>query len=115
MFPQTPTTTARFDRILTMIREQVDALNEAYGLDTGFDARGVQHPCVTFGYIGNDANVSHYVFLPHPGRIGTDEDHIGNGFGYNDERGAAATLAAVASAVKIAKSVASLRKMGLVK
>jgi len=64
----------RYDRQEALLREEIAALNALLGLT---DAR---HK-VTFGYIGNLGNGyddrTWMVFLPHPGRVGTDEDRIG--------------------------------------
>lgn len=102
----------RYAKVNEMIREAVADFNEVLGLGR---APKYDEPRVSFGYIGNGrmtpngwdlSGVIHYVFLPHPGRVGTNEDSIG-GFVEGDLEGAAHTLVAVRGAVagaRLAKS-----------
>jgi len=54
-------------------------------LDARVDALKAEFPTVSFGYIGNCGvdrsgpfdDRSWYVFLPHPGRVGTPRDNVG--------------------------------------
>jgi hypothetical protein len=88
------TNSDRYTKALTSIERLVKLLNEAIGGG------------VTFGYIGNverwGDDRSWMVFLPHPGRVGTDGDHIG-GFSTNDDEGAWLTVAQLQGALKMAK------------
>lgn len=72
--PVTEAPATPFERQEALLRDEVAALNALLGLT---DAK---HK-VTFGYIGNcDARRDDRlwcVFLPHPGRVGTHEDRVG--------------------------------------
>lgn len=85
---------AKYERAIRSIERLVRLLNEEIGGGA------------TFGYIGNlerwGDERSWMVFLPHPGRVGTDGDHIG-GFGTNDVDGALLTIAQLQGALKILK------------
>lgn len=91
----------RCEFIIGRIESLVLALNG----ELGYDATDLDGPRVTFGYIGNcgsrraDGTYANddrmwSVFLPHPGRIGTDEDRIGS-FRTGDASAAQATFIAL--------------------
>lgn len=68
----------KWDWAVGVIESHVETLNKTLGFDTGWENRVK----VTFGYIGNltprhdDRLWS--VFLPHPGRVGTENDRVGS-------------------------------------
>ena len=79
------------------VQAAVDALNVARGIDpTDYNDR----TRVTFGYIGNLEGRKDYrcwyVFLPHPGRVGTSADSIG-GIATDDTDGFLALVERVAT------------------
>jgi hypothetical protein len=90
-----PQALADFDRHVAAIEALVAELNADLGLTL------TDNP-ITFGYIGDlngyapgtprhiDSR-SFFVFLPHPGRVGTAADRIG-GFAYGDAYGSAKAL-----------------------
>jgi hypothetical protein len=95
-----------FARQEAILRSEIADLNAILGL-TDADHK------VTYGYIGNcDANGardhrSWMVFLPHPGRVGTSADQIGN-FATGSLDGvllARRELKAVAKGVALARSI----------
>lgn len=88
--------TTKWDRARTVVERQVELANEALGL-----ADADHSHKITFGYIGNGRFTSNgwnlddtlwSVYLPHPGRVGTYQDRIGD-VSYGDADG----LARVAS------------------
>jgi hypothetical protein len=111
MTTTTASTTARTDaeryaRQEAILRDEIAELNELLGL-----AADARHK-VTFGYIGNcDPNGardhrSWSVFLPHPGRVGTDAHRVGS-FSTGNLDGIVATrraLKAVAQGVRLART-----------
>jgi hypothetical protein len=97
----TRTEAQRCEFIIGRIESLVLALNG----ELGYDATDLDGPRVTFGYIGNcgsrrpDGTYANddrlwSVFLPHPGRVGTDEDRIGS-FRTGDASAAQATFIAL--------------------
>lgn len=79
-----------WDRAKVQVQRQVDQLNVALHYSTG-----VEDPHVTVSYIGNGRmsasgwdlrGVRWYVFLPHPGRVGKDDDRLG-GVAHGDADG----------------------------
>lgn len=84
-----------YDRAIHAIEFGVDKLNSIVGGG------------VTFGYIGNcDVNGRNdyrtwMVFLPHPGRVGTHDDHLG-GFSTGNAEGAWNTAAQLRGAIIMA-------------
>lgn len=87
--------TEAYTRVTDRITRLVDQLNEALGL-TGSEHR------VTYGYLGNDLDIDWFVFLPHPGRVGTYADRMG-GHRTNDVDAARTTLSLLAGAVTLAR------------
>lgn len=92
--------TTRWDRAKGEVQRQVDQLNAALHYSTGMD-----DPHVTVGYIGNGRmsasgwdlrGVRWYVFLPHPGRVGKDDDSLG-GVAHGDADGMFALAGQVAT------------------
>lgn len=83
---------ATYARMTRLIEAGVATLNEVLGLTDADHSHKV-----TFGYIGNcspsGANDDRrwYVFLPHPGRVGTMDDTLG-GFSTGNASGAHGTL-----------------------
>lgn len=92
------TTTATYDRVIDCIKRQVAKLNEALGLPADEGA--------TFGYIGGIDGLrddrKYYVFLPHPGRMGTSTDLVG-GFAHGDEAGARALACTLGGMLTLAR------------
>lgn len=88
------------------LRKQVDELNELLGLADA-DHRA------TFGYIGNcspnggNDDRAWYVFLPHPGRVGTADDRLG-GFSTGSAEGVWATRKAVSALIQGVRLARSL-------
>jgi len=91
----------RYEFIIGRIESAVLALNG----ELGYDATDLDGPRVTFGYIGNwgarlaDGTYANddrlrCVFLPHPGRIGTEKDRI-EGFRTGDASAAQTTFTAL--------------------
>lgn len=94
----------RVERVHEQIERMVTQMNKALGLDPADYSRRV-----SFGYIGNvDPSGSNddrawYVFLPHPGRVGTDADCLGSGHRTDDYAGAVRTAAMVSGALRFAR------------
>lgn len=93
---------SRYASLVERIRATIDRLNrELLCVETDDH----DTPKITFGYIGNIATGAQLgskgddtmwsVYLPHPGRVGTDKDRIGF-FRHGDEAAAAAVLNALA-------------------
>lgn len=82
-----------WERVRAFVARQVALLNATLGLADAEHSRKV-----TFGYIGNLGHGRDdrlwYVFLPHPGRVGTPADTLG-GF----STGGVASLGALAGQV----------------
>lgn len=86
---------AVYERVIDSIKRIMIKLNEVIGAGA------------TFGYIGNlderfGDDRSWYVFLPHPGRVGTTEDRFG-GFSTGDIEGARRTLTELSGALTMAR------------
>lgn len=94
---------ATYEQVVERIKRRIEVLNEILGYDPKLDENFRCH-AVTFGYIGNDKDVIHFVFLPHPGRYGTEDDRIG-GFRTGDIGGAAAALGALNGAIIVARHI----------
>lgn len=96
MITRTPAGTdqERYDRLIERVRKLVENLNEVIGGGA------------TFGYLGNcDSRHDYrcwYVFLPHPGRVGTADDRLG-GFGTNDLAGVESLVSQLHGAMIMAK------------
>lgn len=102
---------ANYARQEAILRDEIAELNALLGLA---DADALDRRLVTFGYIGNGKLTSNgwdlsdclwFVFLPHPGRVGTSDDRVG-GFATGDLAGIVATrraLASVAQGVRLAR------------
>ena len=100
----------RYARQEAILRDEAEELNAALGLAADAPHR------VTVGYIGNGrltstgwdlSDVRWYVFLPHPGRVGTDADSVG-GWSTGSLEGIVATrraLRSVIQGVKLARSI----------
>ena len=88
---------AHYDRVERVIRTSVDELNMLLGYGKGEG--------LTYGYIGNDDDVQNYVFLPHPGRVGTPDDRIG-GFERDDWRGASSVAAQLRAMIRLTRNQA---------
>lgn len=88
----------KYDGAIATIERIVNALRVALDED------------VTFGYIGNinswGDDRSWMIFFPHPGRAGTDADHIG-GFATGDTEGALRTVTEAYGALRMAKYLRS--------
>lgn len=102
-------TRERWMHLIELIGTRVKMLTVELGLDPA-DWDG---PKVSFGYIGDLTNRGDdyrtwYVFLPHPGRVGTNEDSFG-GFSTGDVAGARACLGMVNAAIKVARTMKGLR------
>lgn len=86
--------TEKYERARRSIERLVLQINEVIGGGA------------TFGYIGNVERWGDercwMVFLPHPGRVGTDGDHIG-GFSTDDVVGALLTVSQLQGALKALK------------
>lgn len=86
--------TAKYDRVIDAINRVMNELNKMINGDA------------TFGYIGNLSQFrddrAWYVFLPHPGRVGTAEDRLG-GFSTGDINGARHTLTALSGALTMTR------------
>ncbi len=107
----TTTAATAYDRQKAILDRQVDELNALLGL-----ADADHSHKVTVGYIGNGkltsngwdlSDVRWFVFLPHPGRIGTEDDRVG-GFDTDDLNGVVATrraLSALTQGVRLARSI----------
>jgi hypothetical protein len=104
---QTVADPTSYDRAIARIEALVAGLNTLLGYSTELDA-DARRTCVTFGYIGNvdvngaNDNRSWSVFLPHPGRVGTDDDRIGS-FRTDDDAGAWAAVRELAAFSKGAR------------
>lgn len=93
-------TSVEYNRVIVSIDRVLGKLNEViwWGKD-----------CATFGYIGNlDARFGDdrcwYVFLPHPGRVGTEDDRLG-GFSTGDIDGARRTLNELSGALTMTRYI----------
>lgn len=90
----------RYDRLVLRVQRLLDQLNEVIGGGA------------TFGYLGNCGSGvddrSWYVFLPHPGRVGTHEDRLG-GFGTGDVDGVESTVRQLHGALVMAKHLTTRR------
>lgn len=102
-------TVTQFDRQEALLHDEVAELNALLGLT---DA---EHK-VTFGYIGNGklsangwdlSDCRWSVYLPHPGRIGTDHDRVGF-FATGSLEGIVATRRALRSVVQGARLARSI-------
>jgi hypothetical protein len=86
-------------RLTRRIEQLVDEINEAFGVS--------ETNRMTFGYIGIEADGYDarrwYVFLPHPGRTGTEEDRLGGGFRTGDVVGMRVMTAQLAAVLKTAR------------
>lgn len=107
----TPLSRTDVDRFEIILRDRVAALNEALGYsDTAWDAIRV-----TVGYVGNCAMTQDadgfpayddrrwYVFLPHPGRVGTDEDRLTWGWATRDADGWQRAIDTATAATRVAR------------
>lgn len=99
---------AAYERAIRLIKASVEELNTLLGHKPGEG--------ISFGYIGNipvgaaqgsqHDDRAFYVFLPHPGRVGTYDDRIG-GFSYGNAQGAGTVCAQTHAMVLLARNLHS--------
>ena len=105
-----------WDRKCAVISDMVRELNDLCGFDPKYRIDQPNAPRITFGYIGNvDANGRNdfrvwSVFLPHPHRVGREEDRIG-AFATYDTKGAGECIRSLRAVVR---TLRMMREVGLV-
>lgn len=91
---------SEYDKAIDSIRRIVGLLNA----ELRYNVSDSRNPQVTFGYIGNVErgrdDREWMIFLPHPGRVGTDRDRIG-GFTTGDLDGARQTASQAYGALRV--------------